>query len=48
LKWSARHIDRTTAATAYMAFTSGQDDDLEILIGKLIVILYRHDLLEEQ
>jgi hypothetical protein len=49
LKWAARRIDDTTAATAYMSFMAGtDDDDLELAIGRLVVILDRHDLLEER
>jgi hypothetical protein len=49
LKWTAKRIDDTTALTAYMAFTAGQDDDdLELLIGRLLVLLDRAELLDEE
>jgi hypothetical protein len=49
LKWAARRIDDTTAASAYAAFVTANDyDDLELTIGRLLVLLDQHDLLEEQ
>jgi hypothetical protein len=44
VRWAARRIDATTALTAYMAFTADQDDDdLELTIGRLLVLLDQHE-----
>jgi hypothetical protein len=49
LKWAGKGISDTDALTAYLSFTAHQDDaDLELVIGRLLVILDRHDLLEER
>lgn len=49
LRWAARSIDDTTAANAYAAFADPDDDvELELAIGRLLVLLDRHVDLESE
>jgi hypothetical protein len=48
LKWATRGITDAAAVDAFVAFTAGQDDyDLEILLGKVLVVLDGHGIFPE-
>jgi hypothetical protein len=49
LKWAARRIDDAEARTAYETFTADQDyNDDTLTMGRILVLLDQHDLLEER
>jgi hypothetical protein len=46
LRWASKGISDTDALTAFFTFTNQDNDvDLELTIGRLLVILDRNDLL---